>query len=318
MKACVLFLVLLTTNLFAQQNPSSAERDRISTENQKRRAQELDNYRKSHKGYAYTPEYLAFEEKLVIQEFEDNKKMNQEICDKFKGSNCIHINESHQQADERKKIYDIGRIKLEYQTFHSEKEKKIKPLDRDKKIDASWLDFLKRECEEFKSKSDCTTFEKYKTKYEDKYKDKYSSIKKEEVKTEGVSTKEGTVPAEITKTEEAVIIKKEAESAEDPSNYKADTCVWSDDIPRKIVTGPDCSKAGSKICVGYVVCEQKEGSGRFVRMSTCSSTKCGELDAAACTKQGGYSSRHPKDEDKETVTNRLKDVMTKPGKVISQ
>jgi hypothetical protein len=313
MKLCVYLLLLIsTTSVFAQETPSSLERKRISSENLKRRQQEEDNYQKSHKNWAYTPGYLAFQEKMINQEFEDDKKLDQQICDKYKGSNCIFVDDSHKQANEREKVYSIGRVKLENQLFHLKQSKKIQESERDRRVDADWLDYLKRECEEFKSKGLCITFEANKKKYKAKYNTEYTATKKQEVNGSGVVDKEHT------KTNEALVVKKEEESTQDPLNYKPETCVWSDDIPRKIVTGPDCSKAGSKICVGYVVCEQKEGQGRFVRMSTCSSSNCGELDAADCTKQGGYGSRHPKDEDKETVTNRLKDVMTTPGKVISQ
>lgn len=101
----------------------------------------------------------------------------------------------------------------------------------------------------------------------------------------------------------------------DPSkNYKPESCVWASDLPRRIVKGPGCNTEGTKICVGYVVCDAKVGEGKFIRMSTCGASNCGESKAVECTKQQGYSSSKPKDESKESVSEILKVILTTPDK----
>jgi hypothetical protein len=73
--------------------------------------------------------------------------------------------------------------------------------------------------------------------------------------------------------------------------YKADTCVWSTDLPRRVISQRGCTQgAKTQACVGYVVCEQQDGDLKFVRMSTCSAKNCNEDKAVACTKERGFSS----------------------------
>lgn len=103
-----------------------------------------------------------------------------------------------------------------------------------------------------------------------------------------------------------------------PRNYKPETCKWVTDIPRKIVNGPGCSaKAPNRVCTGYVVCEQKQGGAKFVRMSTCRPEFCGskDEDAVKCTKDLRYFSQKPKSEDKLFVTPKLKKILDGSGSV---
>jgi hypothetical protein len=102
--------------------------------------------------------------------------------------------------------------------------------------------------------------------------------------------------------------KKAKELREDTKNYKPETCVWSQDIPRRIIKAPSCGRTPMKICTGYVVCDQKaEGSSaKFVRMTTCSSELCGEEDAVACTKDPGYSSVKADEEESNTVSYKIR------------
>lgn len=120
-------------------------------------------------------------------------------------------------------------------------------------------------------------------------------------------------PEVVPGVEAALELKKEKESedqvVEDNRNYKPDTCVWVDDIPRKIVVGAGCSVEGSRICIGYVVCEQKNGGGKFTRMSTCSEGFCGDNDAVLCTKEKGFGSFKPAPEKAEFVSGMIKDLL---------
>lgn len=112
---------------------------------------------------------------------------------------------------------------------------------------------------------------------------------------------------------EDVVVKKDEPITEDNRNYKPDTCVWADDIPRKIVVGAGCSVEGSRICIGYVVCEQKNGGGKFTRMSTCSEGFCGDNDAVLCTKEKGFGSFKPAPEKAEFVSGKIKDLLQNSG-----
>lgn len=102
------------------------------------------------------------------------------------------------------------------------------------------------------------------------------------------------------------------EDENSPRNYKSVTCKWVNDLPRKIVNGPGCnSRSRSRMCTGYVVCEQKEGGGKFVRMSTCRAQYCGgsDEDAVRCTKDMAYFSEKPPGETKMFVTPRVKNLL---------
>lgn len=109
--------------------------------------------------------------------------------------------------------------------------------------------------------------------------------------------------------------------AEGEKNYKPDTCEWVSDMPKRIAFGPGCGEGKKlKMCVGYVVCEQKEGEGKFIRMSTCSEGNCGEgKDAAvSCTKENGYGSRKPKDEVNFTVSATMQAIMIKDNSTATE
>jgi hypothetical protein len=117
----------------------------------------------------------------------------------------------------------------------------------------------------------------------------------------------------------AVAEKKEVAKAEgnedelSPRNYRPDTCRWVEDLPRRIVNGPGCTSRGrSRICTGYVICDQIEGGGKFIRMSTCSTDKCGasDGDAVRCTKDQGYFSEKPASEHKQFMSPKLKKILS--------
>lgn len=118
---------------------------------------------------------------------------------------------------------------------------------------------------------------------------------------------------EVEVKKEEVKVVEENEDEKNPRNYKAETCKWVSDLPRKIVNGPGCGPKGrSRICTGYVVCEQKEGGGKFIRMSSCGADKCGgsDADAVRCTKDQGYFSQRPASESKLFMTPRLKKILS--------
>lgn len=108
------------------------------------------------------------------------------------------------------------------------------------------------------------------------------------------------------------VVVEEEDDEKSPRNYKAETCKWVNDLPRKIVNGPSCGKTRSQICTGYVVCEQKTGGGKFIRMSTCGPGKCGasDADAVSCTKDQGYWSKKPASETKLFMSKKLKETLS--------
>jgi hypothetical protein len=137
--------------------------------------------------------------------------------------------------------------------------------------------------------------------------------------TKPEDTKKEDTSAEKTEVSKPEVVKPEVpetvsvDDEKDPRNYNANTCKWISDIPRKIVNGPGCGpKSRSRICTGYVVCEQKQGGAKFVRMSSCAADKCGasDADAVKCTKDRGYYSERPGSELKLFVTPKLKEVLS--------
>ena len=118
-----------------------------------------------------------------------------------------------------------------------------------------------------------------------------------------------TVTPDVDKTP---VVEEEEDDEKSPRNYKAETCKWVSDLPRKIVNGPSCGKTRSQICTGYVVCEQKSGGGKFIRMSTCGPGKCGasDADAVSCTKDQGYWSKKPASETKLFMSKKLKEALS--------
>jgi len=100
------------------------------------------------------------------------------------------------------------------------------------------------------------------------------------------------------------------EDEKNTGNFRPETCRWVTDLPRKLSFLPGCG--GNGACIGYVVCDRKEGAGKFVRTSTCSPKFCGasDSDAVSCTKQGGYYTRKAKEEPKEFVSEKLKRIFS--------
>jgi len=102
----------------------------------------------------------------------------------------------------------------------------------------------------------------------------------------------------------------ENQDEKDPQNFDPETCKWVNEIPRRVTYIPGCSNKAA--CNGYVVCNQKKGGGKFVRLSTCGPNLCGgtDKDAVACTKQPGYYSKKAKGETKEFVSEKLKRILS--------
>lgn len=95
-------------------------------------------------------------------------------------------------------------------------------------------------------------------------------------------------------------------------DYKAETCEWVSDMPRRIVHSPGCStRSRNQLCVGHVVCEAKSSAAKFIRMSSCAADKCD--DAQACTKDQAYFSTQPDSEDKKFMSKRVRDLISTPA-----
>lgn len=128
---------------------------------------------------------------------------------------------------------------------------------------------------------------------------------------------ERTVASEVSLTPEVTVISKEEstvnEDEKNPRNYRPDTCEWVEDLPKKIANGPGCGGSSrSRICTGYVICNQKVGGGKFIRMSTCRPEFCGPTrgDAINCTKDMRYFSERPYGEKKLFMTKKVKKVLS--------
>jgi hypothetical protein len=92
--------------------------------------------------------------------------------------------------------------------------------------------------------------------------------------------------------------------------YLPDSCQWYTEVSRRVLESGGKCKSGSTaggICTGYVVCDSTKkdpttgGLKQYIRISTCSSDLCGEDKAAECTKQQGYFSAKPLNENKEAM-----------------
>jgi hypothetical protein len=140
---------------------------------------------------------------------------------------------------------------------------------------------------------------------------------KHEHENEAVAATGGETPAEeSTATPVVAVAALKTTQADDDTtaNYRPETCKWAPDMPRRVVQGPGCDKDGSRLCVGYVVCQQKTGDGYFVRMSTCGAENCkaGDRFAQACTKQLPYRSRPASDETNQHPSQRIRDMLANP------
>jgi hypothetical protein len=97
--------------------------------------------------------------------------------------------------------------------------------------------------------------------------------------------------------EEVVVVEKKNEGPKVDQRLKnldVESCTWVPEMPRRKFFGPGCGPSSKKyICAGYVSCKQKNSELRTIRASTCSDENCGDADAVACTKEGGYGSVKP-------------------------
>ncbi|HXH74209.1 MAG TPA: hypothetical protein VNJ08_04545 [Bacteriovoracaceae bacterium] len=105
----------------------------------------------------------------------------------------------------------------------------------------------------------------------------------------------------------------------EPVSYDIESCKWSEELPRRIVAGPDCPLASSEegpkgtlICTGHIVCDQKvKNKPKYLRLATCSSVLCGKDDAVKCLKQPGYGSTTALDENKSSPGQKVQDAASK-------
>ena len=99
--------------------------------------------------------------------------------------------------------------------------------------------------------------------------------------------------------------------ADTTASYNPDTCTWATDLPRKVhSTHSGCNRNGTtSICVGYVVCDVRSGSGKFVRTATCGADKCGASEAVACVKDRSAYSRKPEDVPTKYMSDRVRTLI---------
>lgn len=109
--------------------------------------------------------------------------------------------------------------------------------------------------------------------------------------------------------EEVVSPIRDQEELEDKfTSFDADTCEWVQDMPRKIHEAPGCGRAKTtKICVGYVVCNRKEGEGKFIRASTCGDENCS--DPVACTKDKHFWSSPASENDQKYLGRDIQNLI---------
>lgn len=77
-----------------------------------------------------------------------------------------------------------------------------------------------------------------------------------------------------------------------PNAVEHESCEWSKDLPREIITVPGCSSGKSnQVCSGYVICEK--GSKKSIKRASCSVESCGDSkdNAQSCVGEKGYSSK---------------------------
>lgn len=116
---------------------------------------------------------------------------------------------------------------------------------------------------------------------------------------------------------EEVVVSEKKGGGEPPKvdqrlkNLDVESCTWVAEMPRRKFFGPGCGPSSKKyICAGYVSCKQKNSELRTIRASTCSDENCGDGDAVACTKEGGYGSVKP---TKEAVVKPVVQSTEKTG-----
>ena len=116
------------------------------------------------------------------------------------------------------------------------------------------------------------------------------------------------VPTEETEQPEAPTIVDQEELDDKFDNFDANSCQWVEDMPRKIHEAPGCGRGRTtKICVGYVVCDRKNGGGKFIRSSTCSEENCS--DAKECTKDRHFWSRPAAENDQKYLHRDIRNLI---------
>jgi hypothetical protein len=307
----LIFFSFLPYFSFALDENAENERDRLSQENLAINLKEESAYRAAHKDWSTSQDYLRFQIQQTYNQYFQRKKMYEDLCLKF-NSYCNIMGDSHVRTRDD----TIERLKLNFQLLKKVRDNQITRDDSRRFSEEFYIKQLMKECQEFKSL--CKLFEEKKLAYKKAYSKDFdpssvinvvpmdfgNQIDVENIKYESDVT--AKIQLEDKKTLEAPI---------DTRNYDPDTCEWVEDLPRRIVKGPGCNVGGATLCVGFVICKQKVGEGKFVRMSTCGSENCGTDDAKACTKQKGYGSSKPTDETKHTVSGRAKEMMSSKGKV---
>ncbi len=95
------------------------------------------------------------------------------------------------------------------------------------------------------------------------------------------------------------------------SSYDPESCEWATDLPRKVhSTHSGCNRNGTtSICVGYVICNVRSGSGKFVRTATCGADKCGASEAKSCVKDRSAYSRKPEDVPTKYMSDRVRSLI---------
>jgi hypothetical protein len=250
---------------------------KILGEEVKKSAEEFEELKKTWKGKELTEkakdQLIAAEEKRL----EANLAYFEAACEADKKEdNCLKEEEIEQVKNEVSLSTCYIERKFQISTKSKDKDKALTSLD--KNHEAEW--------EALPDPKDCGVL---------------------------LGTKKSAVKADAQTSEAPKTEVMDDDDEKTPRNYNAETCKWVTDLPRKVVNGPGCGpKSRSQMCTGYVICEQKQGGGRFIRMSTCSADKCGgtDEDAVRCTKDMGYYSKKAKEENKLFMTPKLKKILS--------
>lgn len=249
--------------------------------------------------------YLSLIESLTRSQNVNDEWYRKNNPDYFK-SEANYKKYNEYKAQKYKEALDV---RIEIQDTYCKKDKKYCWTDKD-------LAFHQKEVE-FNIKEDQLLMEQFLNKdkandkalmdfHQDKNKvlcEDYGQYCGVGEKIEVITQASPNIVPTITVPDLAPIVKKISET-----DYLPNTCRWVTDMPRRIVFGPGCS-GKEKLCVGYVVCDQKNG-GKFIRMSTCGAPHCGDTHAVSCTKQANYGSSKPVDEANITVSDKLKSALT--------
>lgn len=99
--------------------------------------------------------------------------------------------------------------------------------------------------------------------------------------------------------------------------FDPDQCEWVPDMPRKVHEAPGCRRSSrTKVCVGYVACKLREGEGRFIRASTCSTQHCGDgpANASACTKDPGFWSNNVDESSPKYINQEIRNLINRASR----